>query len=186
MTDTTQNQHQEENNPARKLVEESMKANDDANNLDQIRQLLFGDQVKDVEQKRQDLRQELKLGLSTLQHETRSQFEQISADIETLHRLLNDETEQRLNDDSQINARIDDLNSALQDANQRHEAAQSTLSNTFEQETKRLEADAREANKDILAKLDEAARELKSDKADRGDLAKLLRGVAEQLLDEHR
>lgn len=186
MTDTKKTKNKSDDNPALKLVEESMKVTDEASSLATIRDILFGEQVKDVEQKRQDLHKEFKQSLNSLRQETRAQFEQISADIQTLYRLLNDETEQRVADTSETQQHLDNLKSALDDSNNKHLDAQDALQLKIMDESTRLETQARQWNDEILAQLDVAAKELKSDKTDRGDLAKMLRGVAEQLLDEQK
>lgn len=175
-----------EDNPALKLVEDSIKVSDEATNLATIRDILFGEQVKDVEQKRQDLHLEFKQSLSSLQKETRAQFEQISADVQTLYRLLNDETEQRMSDNGETNQRIDKLKLSLEESNTKHLEAQDSLQLKIMSEAQRLEQQTREWTDEISSKLELASKELKSDKTDRGDLAKMLRGVAEQLLDEKK
>lgn len=175
-----------EKNTAQEVLAESMKVSDETSSLDTIRDILFGNQAKEIEQKRQDLHHDIQHGLSTLKTETKSQFEQISADIQTLYRLLNDETDQRQADKGEINQRIDGLKTSLDDSNTKHLNAQDSLQLKIRSESERLEQQTRQMNDDISAKLEIAAKELKSDKTDRSDLAKMLRGVAEQLLDEQK
>ena len=172
--------------PAREIVEESMKASDEVDNIATIRDILFGSQAKEIEQKRKDLHQDFQQSISTLRQESRSQFEQVSADIQTLYRLLNDETDNRQLDKSEANEKIGDLKVLLDDSNSKHLEAQDSLHIKIMNESVRLEQQTRQWNDDISTKLELAAKELKSDKTDRGDLAKMLRGVAEQLLDEKK
>jgi len=172
--------------PAQQLVEDSLKAPDEASNLATIRDILFGEQVRDVEKKRQDLQHTLQTELNSLRQDIQAQFEQLSADIQTLYCLLNDETKQRHSDIKTKQKQLDQLQSSLQQANLKHQQAQDKLHKKLLNETSRLEQQARQWNDEISEKLEHAAKELKSDKADRGDLAKMLRGVAEQLLDEQQ
>lgn len=171
-------------NTAQEVLEESMKVSDETSSLATIRDILFGAQAKEIEQKRQDLHQDFQHGLNSLKRETHSQFEQISADIQTLYRLLNDESDQRQADKEETYQRIDNLKTSLDDSNTKHLNAQDSLQLKIRSETERLEKQTRQMNDEISAKLEIAAKELKSDKTDRSDLAKMLRGVAEQLLDE--
>ena len=173
-------------NPARELVEESMRVSDESGNLATNRDILFGNQAKEIEKQQQDLHQDFQHGLSSLRQESRSQFEQISADIQTLHRLLNDETDQRQANKEETHQLIGNLKTSLDDSNSKHLEAQDSLHLKIMNESGRLEQQTRQWNDDISAKLESAAKELKSDKTDRSDLANMLRGVAEQLLDEHK
>lgn len=175
-----------EDNTTLKSVGDSVERSDEATNLATIRDILFGEQVKEVEQKRQDLHQEFKHNLSALQKETRAQFEQISADVQTLYRLLNDETDQRMSNNGETNQRIDKLKESLEESNAKHFEAQDSLQLKVTSEAQRLEQQTRQWTDEISEKLALASKELKSDKTDRSDLAKMLRGVAEQLLDENK
>ena len=173
-------------NTAQEVLEESMKVSDDTGSLATIRDILFGHQAKEIEQKRQDLHQDFQHGLNSLKQETHSQFEQISADIQTLYRLLNDESDQRQVEKGETHQRIDSIKASLDDSNAKHLTAQDSLQLKIRSESERLEQQTRQMNDEISTKLEIAAKELKSDKTDRSDLAKMLRGVAEQLLDEKK
>ena len=187
MTDSKRaNANKHNKNPARELVEESMKVSDEASNLATIRDILFGNQAKELEKQQVDLHQDFQHGLSSLRQESRAQFEQISADIQTLYRLLNDESDQRQSDKGEAHQKLDSLKTTLDDSNAKHLEAQDSLHVKIMNESVRLEKQTRQWNDDISAKLESASKELKSDKTDRGDLAKMLRGVAEQLLDEQK
>lgn len=187
MTDSNNTHAQKHNkNTAQEILEESMKVPDETGSLATIRNILFGKEAQELERKQRDLHQDFHQGLNTLKQETHSQFEQISADIQTLYRLLNDESDQREADKGEANKQLEQLKASLDDSNNKHLNAQDELQLKIQSESSRLEQQTNQLQEDILAKLDLAAKELKSDKADRGDLARMLRGVAEQLLNEHK
>ena len=78
-TDTKEN---DQHNPARQLYDESMtKVSDEADNLDTIREILFGEQSRETEKRRHDNHHALQLNIAELKQETRDQFEFLSAQI---------------------------------------------------------------------------------------------------------
>jgi hypothetical protein len=167
--------------PAQQLVEESMKTSEDANKLSTIRDILFGEQAREDEEKRNSLHKELKANLSQLQQETQSQFDQVSSELKKLHSLITTETEHRLTNNKSTNQQITHLQHALDESNRAHQQEQSKLQKEFTQKTDELNQQAKKWHQELSEKLEVASKELRSDKTDKGDLAKMLRGMAEQL-----
>ena len=184
------NTHQRNNdsnhraNPAKQLVEDSMNTSEDANKLSTIRDILFGEQAREDEEKRNSLHKELKANLGQLQQETQNQFEQVSSELKKLHSLITSETEQRIASGKGANQHITHLQQSLDESNQTHQRVQSQLQKEFTQSTDALNVQSKKLHEELSEKLEVAAKELRSDKTDRGDLAKLLRGMAEQLATE--
>lgn len=167
--------------PAQQLVEESMKTSEDANKLSTIRDILFGEQAREDEEKRHSLHKELKTNLSQLQQETQSQFEQVSSELKKLHRLISTETEHRTSNNKITSQQLTQLQHALDESNNTHQQAQSKLQAEFTQKTEALDQQAKKWHQELSEKLEIASKELRSDKTDKGDLANMLRGMAEQL-----
>ena len=64
-------------------------------------------------------------------------------------------------------------------------ASESTkLHEQLTKETNRLEQQSAKRHEELSEKFEQASLELKSDKTDKGDLAQLLQGMANQLLDK--
>ena len=150
-----------------------MTTTDDANKLSTIRDILFGEQAREDEVKRNNSHKELKASIGQLQQETQNQFQKISNEIEKLQHLISNETDQRLAD-----------NKAATHQTMLLQQTQSQLRQDLTQSTAELSKKSREYHEELSEKLEQAAKELRSDKTDRGDLAKMLRGMAEQLANE--
>ncbi len=171
-------------NPARQLYDESMtKVSDEAENLETIREILFGEQSRESEKRRHDAHHALQLNIAELKQDTRDQFEFLSAEINKLYKLINDENDGRLAEKKGTDQAIDKLRSSLEQAKIRQENESSKIHQQVLNESSRLEQQAISRHNELSQKLEQASIELKSDKTDRGDLAKLLQGMAEQLLD---
>lgn len=173
-----------QHNPARQLYDESMtKVSDEADNLETIREILFGEQARESEKRRHDTHHALQLNITELKQDTRDQFEFLSAEINKLYKLINDENEGRLTDKKGSDQAIDRLQLSLEQAKIRQETENTKIQQQVINESHKIEQQAIRRHEELSRKLEQASVELKSDKTDRGDLAKLLQGMAEQLLD---
>lgn len=167
--------------PAQQLVEDSLRTSEDANKLSTIRDILFGEQAREDEEKRHSLHRELKANLGQLQQETQSQFEQVSSELKKLHSLISTETEHRITNNKSANQQIMQLQHTLDESKKSHQQAQSQLQQEFTQKAEELNQQAQQWHQELSEKLEIASKELRSDKTDKGDLAQMLRGMAEQL-----
>jgi len=171
-------------NPARQLYDESMtKVSDETDNLETIREILFGEQSREAEKRRHDTHHSLQLNIAEFKQETRDQFEFLSTEINKLYKLINDESEARLADKKGGGQLIDKLQASLEQAKIRQESENTKLHQHVLNVSSKLEQEATKKHEELSQKLEQASIELQSDKTDRGDLAKLLQGMAEQLLD---
>lgn len=170
--------------PAQQVLESSLTIPDDTSSLATIRDILFGEQVREVEQKRQHLQHELRDSIDSLRHSSTQQFEKLYDELHKLRELLSDEVEQRKADIGTGTRQLSALNDTVSKIDQKHTESEQAIREQLLQETDKLDQQARSWYQEVSEKLERASRELKSDKTDRGDLAKMLRGVAEQLLDE--
>lgn len=185
MTKITKNNPVKSNlSPAQQALEDSLTIPDEASSLATIRDILFGEQVREVEQKRQHLQHELRESIDALRQSSTSQFERLYDELHKLRDLLGDERQARESDVNDSNQQISQLSDSVKQIDQKHNDAEQALRESLLQETHKLDQQARSWYLEVSEKLERASKELKSDKTDRGDLAKMLRGVAEQLLDE--
>lgn len=183
-TDTKEN---DQHNPARQLYDESMtKVSDEADNLETIREILFGEQAREAEKRRHDTHHSLQSNIAELKQESRDQFEFISAEINKLYQLINSGNEGRLADKKSNSQLIDKLQSSIQQTNAKQQAENTKLHQQILNESTKLEQQVAKRHEELSQKLEKASLELNSDKTDRGDLAKLLQGMAEQLLDSNK
>ncbi len=172
------------NNPAKQLYDESKsKVSDESDNLETIREILFGEQTREAEKRRHDTHHTLQSNIAELKKETHDQFQFLSAEINKLYQLINDESESRQNDKKDGSQLIGKLQQSLEQAKAKQDTENTRLQQQVLNESNKLELQANKRHEELSRKLEQASHELKSDKTDRGDLAKLLQGMAEQLLD---
>ena len=172
-------------NTARKLYDESKsKVSDETDNLETIREILFGEQTREAEKRRHDTHHSLQANITELKKDTREQFEFLSTEINKLYTLVNDENEARLAQKKERNELLRKLQLTLEQANIRHEMENSKLHTQLMSETSKLETHSAKRHEELSHKFEQASLELKSDKTDKGDLAQMLKGMAEQLLDQ--
>jgi len=170
--------------PARQLYDESMtKVSDEADNLETIREILFGEQSREAEKRRHDTHHLLQLNIAEFKQEARDQFKFLSSEINKLYHLVNDESEARLADKKDSGQHINKLQESLEQTNIKQESENTRLHQHLLNESNKLEQQAIRNYEELSQKLEQASVELKSDKTNKDDLAKLLQGMAEKLLD---
>ncbi len=172
-------------NTAQQLYDESKtKVSNESDNLETIREILFGEQTREAEKRRHDTHHVLQSNITELQKETKEQFEFLSKEINKLYTLINDESEARLAQRTERNELVKNLKVTLEHANNKHDADNQKLHEQLAKESTKLEQQSARRHAELSQKFEQASLELKSDKTDRGDLAQLLQGMAEQLLDK--
>jgi len=176
--------HADRSNLARQLYDESKsKVSSEEDNLGTIREILFGEQTREAEKRRHDTHHTLQSNIAELKQETQDQFEFLSAEISKLYELINNESESRLNDKKDGKQLIDKIQVSMEQAKTRQTTENTRLHQQVLNESSRLEQHTAKQHEELSQKLDQASLELRSDKTNRSDLAKLLQGMAEQLLD---
>jgi len=171
-------------NHARQLYDESItKVSDEVDSLETIREILFGEQSREAEKRRHETSHSLQLNIAELKQETNNQFEFLSAEINKLYQLISDESTNRLSDKKDGNQLVDQLQTSLEQTKIRQETEHNQLQQQVRNESNKLEQQVAKRHEELSDKLEKASLELKSDKTDRSDLAKLLQGMAEQLLE---
>ncbi len=152
------------------IVETGAQENPEAH-LEQIRVILFGQQMLEFEQKLQGLEQRLQERTGEL---NRALLDRIAAMENRLSGLLQQEAEERQIADQALQGSLD--------------SAVDNLEDKLASALKDLRADLKDQGKELSKKLDQMAsslqaaiEELRLNKTDRATLATLLEGLAQQL-----
>lgn len=158
----------------------------DNENLDLVRNILFGEQVQKTEERRMDLERLLEASVSALRDETDKKFDNVAEELSALISLLTDETKARQAENSHAQNKFSHLSNQLSQLDVRTQKAQSQLQEKVINESSKNNQAIRRVNEEISLKLEQAIEQLQYDKADRKALAGLLSGVAKQLLDSDK
>ena len=165
---------------------------DSGDNVDRIRDILFGQQLREFERKFQQIESRLNEDLESLRSELGQQGESLQSYIDSEIGILDsklkgeaDTRQQQLDDlqdelkktARQIDARLNDL--AAQLAEQGREYNQKLLK--LQQD---ISAELKKAGNNLRERLDERYRELSEAKVNRSALAEMLTTLALQLSDE--
>lgn len=154
-----------------------------ASELDTVREILFGAQVKQHHEKQSELEQLIKDSIAQLSAESDKRFKQIEAKIDDLNESLQaeaklrDQSDDNLHQDLQsLLATVEKLDTTTTDASA---DLQDQLVNQAEQIYKQLD----KVHTEMSEALQREFSKLNRDKADRSSLAVLLNGIASQLSD---
>jgi DNA anti-recombination protein RmuC len=163
-----------------------------AGNLDKVRDLLFGDQVRDSERRLSRLEERLMKGYAELKEDTRRRFDSlelfVKKDIESFTERL--QAEQTARDDA-----LSELSQALRDMaktfekkavqlDEQSSKAQRELRQQIMEQSKTLRDEFLEKLRELSESFGRAVQELRIDKTDRHALAALLTEVAMRLNNE--
>jgi len=155
----------------------------DNENLDLVRNILFGEQVQKAESRRMELEKLLDTSMASLREETDKKFADVAEELSALINLLTDETKARQVENSHAQNKFSHLSHQISQLDVKTQKAQSQLHERVINESSKNNQTIRRINEEISLKLEQAIEQLQYDKADRKALAGLLSGVAKQLLD---
>jgi DNA repair exonuclease SbcCD ATPase subunit len=162
--------------------------------LDKVRDILFGNQMRDVERRfarleerlakeTADLKEDLRKRLDTLEAYMRRESESLEGQIKA-ERADRVDAHASLANELKDNARAFERRSTSID--EQHSKGQRDLRQQMLEQHQRLSDDLRQKVEEILATLSRTAQELRTDKTDRATLAALLTEVAMRLTDDFR
>jgi len=153
--------------------------------LAHLRQIVFGDAQKDLEQKMTQLGQSLQSQLKQLEQQTTRQFNQLQSALEHHVQQLEDKL---LNADKGQDSKANELFTLSKNLSSELEMAEAASKQENDELHKRIDHDLNalsnkfsEQLKQALAQLTQVSNELNSSKTDRKTLAKLLATVASNL-----
>ena len=152
-----------------------------AGNVEKIRDILFGSQMRDYEHRFARLEETLLKESADLRESTRKRFEALESylrkEFEVLESRLKAERDERGSAHDTLAKRIGELNDQTS-------AAHRDLRATMLQQSKELSEEIERRHQEISATLDRRFQELRKDKTDRAALAALFTEVALRLNDE--
>ena len=169
--------------PEKQTADTLTDASGSDDNLDLVRNILFGEQVKQTEKRRLELERLLEMSINSLREESEKRFNGISQELSALINLLSDETKTRQSEIHQSRNALNQLAQQVAQLDSKSQKAQSELHDKITQESNKNNNYITHINEQISLKLEQAVSQLRDEKADRKAIAGLLSGVAKQLLD---
>ncbi len=159
------------------------------NNLDKIRDILFGAQVRDHERRFTKLEAQLLAEAAQLRNDLKERFAALDAyirhEVESVTGRLKAEEQQRTDAVGQLTTELHTLAGALkQTASQLREQsdqAHRELQDQLHQQATSLAGDFTQRHTALSATLDEAVRQLSHQKTDRASLASLFQELSQRL-----
>jgi DNA repair exonuclease SbcCD ATPase subunit len=157
--------------------------------LDKIRDILFGNQTRDYEQKFSRLEERLTKECSTLREDTKKRLDSIESYIKNevdalTERLRMEQTERKeavneLNQD--FKNLIKSLEKKISQLDEQTSQTQRDLRQQILDQSKNLDDEIQQNHEEILAALEREAKELRTQKTDRSALANLFAELAVRL-----
>ncbi|WP_020559256.1 hypothetical protein [Thiofilum flexile] len=155
-------------------------------NLDMVRNILFGEQVRENEKRQAALERFVRVSINAWSEDTQRRFDQVQREIQLLKELLQDETKARRDDIQGIKNRLDEMGRQLAELDKKHLSHSEEAQGLLQKEALRIERIERtlnETREQFQSQLEQAIEQLRQDKPDRKALAVMLQGVAKQLYD---
>lgn len=183
--------------PAPARQDEAARLAGDAANpasLDKVRDILFGNQMRDVERRfarleerlikdTSDLKEDVRRRLDTLESYMRRETESLEAQIKSER---GDRVDAHTGLSNELKEATRSLDKRATSIDEQHSKSQRELRQQMLEQHQQLSEDLRAKVEEILGTLARTAQELRTDKADRATLASLLTEVAMRLTDEFR
>jgi methyl-accepting chemotaxis protein len=149
--------------------------------LDKVRDILFGNQMREVERKLSRLEERLLRESGELRAEMRSRLEALETYVrkedEALSERLRSESRSRSENSDELARKIEALAKSLERSGSEIEEqvnkVNSNLQNQLLEQAKTLAGDLKRTQDEMVTALDRLARELRGDKVDRSAIAQL-------------
>lgn len=153
----------------------------ESGNLDKIRDILFGNQVRDYEQRFTRLEEHLIKECSNLREDTKKRLDSLETyiknEVDSLTNRLHSEQTERHESVTEINQEIQNLSKNLErkiaQLDEQTAQNQRDLRQQILDQSKRLDDDLKHNHTELLATLEREAKELQTQKTDRSALARL-------------
>ena len=163
-----------------------------AGNVDKIRDILFGSQMRDYESRFARLEETLIKETLEIRETNKRRFEQLESyikkEFETVQSRLKAERDERTDSDSQQSRELKDLGDSLsrriRDLDDREADAERKLRSDLLQQARDLTDEIRARHDEMVSLLDKRVSELRDGKTDRAALASLFSEVALRLSDQ--
>ncbi len=162
--------------------------------VDRIRDILFGAQVRQFEQKFGSLEDTMRKEIVNLKDETRKTIETLEKytkkEFESLVTQLKTEQTERSDSANELSGKLDNLNKTLDKKisrlDEKTNAGQHDLQEQILQQSKNLMKEIQQAHTEITAALKKAVEELRKEKTDRIALGNLLNEMGLRLKEEFK
>jgi len=163
-----------------------------AGNVDKIRDILFGSQMRDYETRFARLEETLVKETVEIRETSRRRFDQLESfikrELESLQARLKSERDERLDGVNQQSRELkeasDTLSRRLRDLDDRESASERTMRNDLLDQARNLGDEIRARHEEMASILDKRVHELRDGKTDRAALASLFSEVALRLSDQ--
>ncbi len=152
-------------------------------NLDMIRNILFGEQIRELDRKHASLERFVRVSINTLAEHTQSKFDDLYHELSLTKDLLSGETKARRDDIHAARQRLEQNERLLESLAKHSAGVQTELHERISSEVNKLEQHMEAWRKDLVVQLQETAEQLRHEKADRKAVAGILNGMAKQLFD---
>jgi gas vesicle protein len=188
----SQSRIEEEKEFAMAAQESPIVANTDAPegaNVDKIRDILFGSQMREYEKRFGRLEEQVASSLETIRQDIKRRFDSLEAfthqEVESLSQRLKNEKGERVENVKELTAELRSLAASLQNKLSQLEeqmtSGQGDLRTRILDQTKTLSNEIERTKKDFSAAMDREVQTLRSEKTDRATLADLLNEMALRL-----
>lgn len=162
--------------------------------IDKVRDILFGAQVRQYEQRFKHLEDLIQKEIANLRSETTKSADTLETyvkkELETLSEQIKNEQTERSESVEELSGKIDgtvkNLEKKTGQVSEKVLASQRDLQEQILQQSKSLMEEIRSQNRQISSNLDKSMDELRTDKMDRLAFANLLMEVAMRLKDEFK
>lgn len=170
-------------------IEQSKSIDARMGELDKVRNILFGEQIRLYEERMQHMEDGLKTDLATLRSDLKAQIkdmdDRFKVQFDEMFELMGKETHSRENQDEAIARDLSQLTETFEDfrisQGKKLEALDGSLLATLESRTHNLESDLREKIDALSAELKTALDRLEMSAVHRARFADLLSGLAREI-----
>ncbi len=168
-----------------KLSQQSLEAAAGGESIDKVREILFGSQVRDFEKRFSVLEDRLRKEVSALTAEISKRFDSLESyvkkEVASLGEQFKSEQNVRTKSVKELSRRVDNTDKDLAELDEKSTTVQRDLRQQILEQSKTLRDEGRKQHKELSTVLDKATEQLRTDKANRSDLAALLVDMAMSL-----
>lgn len=152
-------------------------------NLDMIRTILFGEQIRDLDRKHASLERFVRVSLNTLAEDKQKKLDNLQHELSLINDLLSEEAKTRQDDMQHVRQRLEQHKRMLDELAKRGSSMHAELNERMTHEVAKLDQQMDAWRKDLIVQLNDTAEQLRHEKADRKAVAGILNGMAKQLFD---
>ncbi|MFZ1567989.1 MAG: hypothetical protein WAT29_04140 [Thiolinea sp.] len=152
-------------------------------NLDMIRTILFGEQIRDLDRKHASLERFVRVSINTLAEDKQKKLDNLQHELSLINDLLSEEAKTRQDDVQHVRQRLEQHKRMLDELAKRGSSMHAELNERMTHEVAKLDQQMDAWRKDLIVQLNDTAEQLRHEKADRKAVAGILNRMAKQLFD---